>query len=70
MNLFYTWGAILGPFVAGAIYHRTQSYAQVFGNDDRFAHRRRDERLIDQTMGPRCDNRGEISSRKIVQQNG
>lgn len=30
MNLFYTWGAILGPFVAGAIYDRTQSYALVF----------------------------------------
>ena len=30
MNLFYTWGAILGPFVAGAIYDRTQSYAIVF----------------------------------------
>ena len=25
MNLFYTWGAILGPFVAGAIYDQTQS---------------------------------------------
>ena len=24
MNLFYTWGAILGPFVAGAIYDRTR----------------------------------------------
>lgn len=30
MNLFYTWGAILGPFVAGAIYDQTQSYALVF----------------------------------------
>ena len=30
MNLFYTWGAILGPFVAGAIYDRTQSYELVF----------------------------------------
>ena len=30
MNLFYTWGAILGPFVAGAVYDRTQSYALVF----------------------------------------
>jgi len=30
MNLFYTWGAILGPFIAGAVYDRTQSYAQVF----------------------------------------
>lgn len=30
MNLFYTWGAILGPFFAGAVYDRTQSYAQVF----------------------------------------
>ena len=30
MNLFYTWGSILGPFVAGAIYDRTQSYELVF----------------------------------------
>ncbi len=30
MNLFYTWGSILGPFVAGAIFDRTQSYALVF----------------------------------------
>jgi MFS-type transporter involved in bile tolerance (Atg22 family) len=30
MNLFYTWGAILGPFVAGVIYDRTESYAIVF----------------------------------------
>ena len=30
MNLFYTGGAILGPFVAGAIYDRTQSYELVF----------------------------------------
>jgi MFS family permease len=30
MNLFYTWGAILGPFVAGVIYDRTQSYQIVF----------------------------------------
>ncbi|HSK31237.1 MAG TPA: hypothetical protein VLA17_14860 [Candidatus Limnocylindria bacterium] len=30
MNLFYTWGAILGPFVAGAVYDRSQSYALVF----------------------------------------
>ena len=30
MNLFYTWGAILGPFLAGAIYDQTQSYALVF----------------------------------------
>jgi sugar phosphate permease len=30
MNLFYTWGAILGPFAAGAIYDRTQSYELVF----------------------------------------
>lgn len=30
MNLFYTWGAILGPFVAGAVYDRTESYALVF----------------------------------------
>jgi sugar phosphate permease len=30
MNLFYTWGSILGPVAAGAIYDRTQSYASVF----------------------------------------
>jgi MFS family permease len=30
MNLFYTWGAILGPFVAGAVYDRTLCYALVF----------------------------------------
>jgi len=29
MNLFYTWGAILGPFAAGAIYDRTESYQLV-----------------------------------------
>lgn len=31
MNLFYTWGSILGPFAAGAVYDRTESYAVVFG---------------------------------------
>ena len=30
MNLFYTWGAIVAPFVARAIYDQTQSYALVF----------------------------------------
>ena len=30
MNLFYTWGSILGPFIAGAVYDRTESYALVF----------------------------------------
>jgi len=30
MNLFYTWGAILGPYAAGAVYDRTESYALVF----------------------------------------
>lgn len=30
MNLFYTWGAILGPTIAGAVYDHTQSYAPVF----------------------------------------
>src|SRR5690242_2132840 len=30
MNLFYTWGSILGPFIAGAVYDRTQSYQMVF----------------------------------------
>jgi len=29
MNLFYTWGSILGPFLAGAVYDRTQSYQLV-----------------------------------------
>jgi MFS family permease len=30
MNLFYTWGSILGPFIAGAVYDCTQSYQLVF----------------------------------------
>jgi hypothetical protein len=30
MNLFYTWGAILGPYAAGVAYDRTESYAIVF----------------------------------------
>jgi sugar phosphate permease len=30
MNLFYTWGSVLGPVLAGAVYDRTQSYALVF----------------------------------------
>lgn len=30
MNLFYTWGSILGPTIAGAVYDRTHSYALVF----------------------------------------
>jgi len=30
MNLFYTWGSIVGPVIAGAIYDRTESYALVF----------------------------------------
>jgi sugar phosphate permease len=29
MNLFYTWGAILGPYAAGVVYDRTESYAIV-----------------------------------------
>jgi cyanate permease len=29
MNLFYTWGSILGPVIAGAVYDRTNSYAMV-----------------------------------------
>ena len=29
MNLFYTWGSVLGPVFAGAVYDRTQSYAAV-----------------------------------------
>jgi len=30
MNLFYTWGSVLGPVTAGAVYDRTQSYNAVF----------------------------------------
>jgi MFS family permease len=30
MNLFYTWGSILGPVIAGAVYDRTRSYTLVF----------------------------------------
>jgi len=30
MNLFYTWGSVLGPVIAGAVYDRTQSYDAVF----------------------------------------
>jgi len=30
MNLFYTWGAVLGPVLAGYVYDRTHSYALVF----------------------------------------
>ena len=30
MNLFYTWGAILGPYAPGVVYDRTESYAIVF----------------------------------------
>jgi hypothetical protein len=30
MNLFYTWAAILGPYAAGVVYDRTESYAIVF----------------------------------------
>ena len=26
MNLFYTWGSVFGPVVAGALYDQTQSY--------------------------------------------
>jgi MFS family permease len=29
MNLFYTWGSILGPVTAGAVYDKTHSYATV-----------------------------------------
>jgi len=29
MNLFYTWGSILGPVIAGVVYDRTHSYATV-----------------------------------------
>jgi hypothetical protein len=36
MNLFYTWGAILGPYAAGVVYDRTESYALVrFQRDHR-----------------------------------
>jgi cyanate permease len=27
MSFFYTWGSVLGPVLAGAIYDRTESYA-------------------------------------------
>ena len=30
MNLFYTWGSVLGPVLAGYVYDRTQSYQTVF----------------------------------------
>ena len=30
MNLFYTWGSVLGPVLAGYVYDRTQSYELVF----------------------------------------
>ena len=30
MNLFYTWGSVLGPVTAGAVYDRTESYDAVF----------------------------------------
>lgn len=30
MNLFYTWGSVLGPVLAGYVYDRTESYALVF----------------------------------------
>jgi MFS family permease len=30
MSLLYTWGSVLGPVLAGAIYDRTQSYATLF----------------------------------------
>ena len=29
MNLFYTWGSIFGPVIAGAVFDRTESYALV-----------------------------------------
>jgi len=27
MSFFYTWGAVLGPVIAGSAYDRDQSYA-------------------------------------------
>jgi hypothetical protein len=30
MNLFYTWGSILSPFIAGAVYDHTRSYQMAF----------------------------------------
>jgi sugar phosphate permease len=30
MNLFYTWGSVLGPVIAGAVYDQTQCYTAVF----------------------------------------
>jgi OFA family oxalate/formate antiporter-like MFS transporter len=30
MSFLYTWGSVLGPVIAGAIYDRTKSYAALF----------------------------------------
>ena len=30
MSFLYTWGSVLGPVIAGAIYDRTHSYAVLF----------------------------------------
>jgi cyanate permease len=29
MSFLYTWGSVLGPVMAGAIYDRTQSYVNL-----------------------------------------
>lgn len=31
MSFLYTWGSVLGPVLAGAVYDRTQSYELLFG---------------------------------------
>jgi len=31
MSFLYTWGSVLGPVLAGAVYDRTQSYEMLFG---------------------------------------
>ena len=52
MNLFYTWGSILGPFIAGAIYDRTQSYvAGLYRHHDCAPDFHRDDGALDQAVG-------------------
>jgi hypothetical protein len=52
MNLFYTWGAILGPFIAGAVYDRTQSYQMgLFRNHHSLTDLHRDDSALDQAVG-------------------
>ena len=63
MNLFYTWGAILGPFVAGAI-DRTQSYGWSSSDHDRAPDLYRDDGAPDQAMGETRDNRSDADPLK------